>query len=482
LANKVTHIINCASKQLRNFWESLGVKYLAFPWLDNDIQVILDTDDKVADQCFDFIEEAMTKGDSILIHSVRGQGRTCTVLSAYMIRKYRWTLLKALEYLNFRIPDLEIRETFVKQLTGYENRLAAKGLEPKTSKWSEVLDKVTTTSENEELLLRNTYLNAQMRQFIDFGERRAAKKSSKVKWIDEEEKPLVVVIEKKPSNEEPQANEKKHRVILLIDTLQTKAESNKKNLRETKQQDIETVEYPRDSAQKIVLQSSAEIDSSNHKPKRPMYDSFVQKNNEVKEQIIDNKSNKNFIIDNPLKEATDTPPNNLKTINKPDTLDIQQGVLLPSEGQSAIRKIIQAKKARTPLRSISVIVRRKSPNISLGKKVPVLERELKDKNSIKKVKTSSSKGNSKPKHLRGKSLESPNKTIKFAKKTENKGRPVKKRQKIFSKTVNLDNILKTVNESVGKKQSMRNISPKQAIKQIKTHPIGSFVPIKSNYF
>jgi hypothetical protein len=401
-----------------------------------------------------------------------------------MMRKYRWTLLKTLEYLNFRVPDLEIRETFIKQLTGYENRLIAKGLEPKTSKWSEVLDQVTTAFENEELLLRNTYLNAQTRQFIDFGEKRAAKKQSKVKWIDEEEKPLTVVIEKKPLNEEPQINEKKHRVIILLDTPQTKVEGNIKNLSAAKQQDIEIAELPkdsmfRDSAQKIILQSSAETDSSNHKP---MCDNFVQESNKVKERAIDSKDINNFIIDNPLKELTDTSPNKLQSNNKVDTLDIQQGVLLSLEGQSAIRKIIHAKKARTPLRSISVIVRRKSPNISLGKKVSVLERELKDKNYVKRVKSLSTKGNSKTKHFRGKSLESPNKTMKLGKRIENKGRSVKKGQRIFSKTVNLGSILKTVNESVSKKQNLRNISPKQVIKLTKTYPVGSFVPMKPNYF
>ena len=30
VANKVTHIINCAGKQVPNHWEPIGVKYLIF--------------------------------------------------------------------------------------------------------------------------------------------------------------------------------------------------------------------------------------------------------------------------------------------------------------------------------------------------------------------------------------------------------------------------------------------------------------------
>lgn len=39
VANKVTHIINCAGKQVQNHWEPIGVAYLTFFWLDQDNQV-----------------------------------------------------------------------------------------------------------------------------------------------------------------------------------------------------------------------------------------------------------------------------------------------------------------------------------------------------------------------------------------------------------------------------------------------------------
>ena len=39
MANKVTHIINCAGSQIQNQWESIGVAYLTYNFLDVDEQV-----------------------------------------------------------------------------------------------------------------------------------------------------------------------------------------------------------------------------------------------------------------------------------------------------------------------------------------------------------------------------------------------------------------------------------------------------------
>lgn len=55
--NKVTHIINCAGRQLTNLWEHIGVIYLTYNWLDQENQTLFDREhDKVADQIFNFIE------------------------------------------------------------------------------------------------------------------------------------------------------------------------------------------------------------------------------------------------------------------------------------------------------------------------------------------------------------------------------------------------------------------------------------------
>lgn len=87
-ANKITHIINCAGHQLPNHWQPIGVKYLTFNWLDTDQQIILDAKDAAINECYNFIEEAVSKAESTLVHSVRGYNRAGCVITAYLMLKY----------------------------------------------------------------------------------------------------------------------------------------------------------------------------------------------------------------------------------------------------------------------------------------------------------------------------------------------------------------------------------------------------------
>ena len=55
--------------------------------------------------------------------------------------KFQWTLLKTLEYVNSRRPDLEIRANFLQQLQAYTKRRKTPQNEkmPRTEEWSETL-------------------------------------------------------------------------------------------------------------------------------------------------------------------------------------------------------------------------------------------------------------------------------------------------------------------------------------------------------
>jgi len=86
VTNKVTHIINTSGLQIRNYWESIGVKYLTFDWVDQDCQIILDVSNTNANKIYNFIEESCEQGESCLVHSVRGQSRASTVLAAYFMK------------------------------------------------------------------------------------------------------------------------------------------------------------------------------------------------------------------------------------------------------------------------------------------------------------------------------------------------------------------------------------------------------------
>lgn len=100
------------------------------------------------------------------------------------MRRYKWSLLKTLEFLNSRRPDLEMRPSFLSQLSAYENKLYSKGLGPKTQRWTELSDN-TFHLENEELILRNTYLNSQMAPLVDLSQVNLDEdKSFALKWAD----------------------------------------------------------------------------------------------------------------------------------------------------------------------------------------------------------------------------------------------------------------------------------------------------------
>jgi len=96
-----------------NLWENMGVVYLTFFWMDMESQVLFDNQDKATKQIFDFIEKAQKRSQSVLVHSVRGQSRAASVLAVYIMRKYRWSMMKTLEFLSSRRPDLEIKASFI---------------------------------------------------------------------------------------------------------------------------------------------------------------------------------------------------------------------------------------------------------------------------------------------------------------------------------------------------------------------------------
>eukprot|EP00826_Nyctotherus_ovalis_P022874 TRINITY_DN17657_c0_g1_i1.p1 TRINITY_DN17657_c0_g1~~TRINITY_DN17657_c0_g1_i1.p1 ORF type:complete len:336 (-),score=44.58 TRINITY_DN17657_c0_g1_i1:263-1270(-) len=140
--------------------------------------------------------KAIDKGDSVLVHSVKGQSRACTVAALWMMRRYQWNLSKALQFLRSRKPELDLRPAFARQLAAYEARLG-----PKTSMWSEISEE-GNVFENEELLLRNTYLNAQIGPFADLVVATHNNCSSKLKWADDADKGtlLASIITESKSN------------------------------------------------------------------------------------------------------------------------------------------------------------------------------------------------------------------------------------------------------------------------------------------
>jgi len=183
VANKVTRVINCAGRQVPNHWETIGVAYLTYYWIDADSQIILDQRDVVANETFNFVEQALEAAESVLIQSVRGQSRSCCILAAYMMKKYCWGLRKTMEFLGSRRPDLELKPAFLQQLLGYERRLMSQSKQTFSFDWN---NSNFGMLECEELLLRNTYINSQMGPLaeIQLEAPNSNMKAERLAWMD----------------------------------------------------------------------------------------------------------------------------------------------------------------------------------------------------------------------------------------------------------------------------------------------------------
>lgn len=124
----------------------------------------------------------------MLVHCEDGRSKSVVIVSAWMMKKFKWSLLKSLEFLNFRRPGIDLPHSFISQLAGLETRLD-KSRFPSTN-WQEVKD---NSDDSEEMILRNTYLNAQVSQFADYNNVENKLINPKLKWRDDSENKTDIV-------------------------------------------------------------------------------------------------------------------------------------------------------------------------------------------------------------------------------------------------------------------------------------------------
>jgi len=156
IANKVAGIINCCGREVANHFQSLGVEYLTYNWVDNESQIILDIRNIVITEVMELIDQCLELGESVLIHSFRGRSRCITLLAAYLIRKYSWSLNKALEFIQSRRGDVRMKPVFHRQLVSFERRLSMSGI-VLSHGWDNA---PRFSSTNDELILFNTFMNS----------------------------------------------------------------------------------------------------------------------------------------------------------------------------------------------------------------------------------------------------------------------------------------------------------------------------------
>ena len=122
--------------EVPNNLSSSKFAYFSLNWTDSDTQIIFSDKYKNLIKTVKFIDSSLKKGDSVLVHSVKGQCRACSVIAAYFMDRYFWTLNKTLEFIRSCYPMIEIRQNFVKQLREFEETVKKKSFGTLSSKWT----------------------------------------------------------------------------------------------------------------------------------------------------------------------------------------------------------------------------------------------------------------------------------------------------------------------------------------------------------
>ena len=117
---KISHIINTSGTEILNYFESIGVEYLTLNWVESPSQILLDSNDIIVDKIMLFISESLSRGEGLLIISVKGKNRCCIVVVIYLMKKYSWSVDKCIQYIKSKKEDIEIEPYFIKQLKEYE--------------------------------------------------------------------------------------------------------------------------------------------------------------------------------------------------------------------------------------------------------------------------------------------------------------------------------------------------------------------------
>ena len=152
---KISHMINTASNQIPSQFTSIGVKYLNLNWPENPSLNIPLIKDELANKIMNYIDNCLKNGDGLMIYSMKGQNRCCAIILIYLMKKYFWSLEKSKQFLLSKKPDMKLSKNFSEHLNNYQMHLYKLFPHRKRSiNWSE-----ENIKDNDELLMRNTYIN-----------------------------------------------------------------------------------------------------------------------------------------------------------------------------------------------------------------------------------------------------------------------------------------------------------------------------------
>eukprot|EP01088_Endostelium_zonatum_P003810 TRINITY_DN149_c0_g1_i6.p1 TRINITY_DN149_c0_g1~~TRINITY_DN149_c0_g1_i6.p1 ORF type:complete len:159 (+),score=17.53 TRINITY_DN149_c0_g1_i6:165-641(+) len=119
--HKITNILVVCHDIVYPFFPEEGFNYkfiAAADALDYDIS-------RDFDECNDFITNAQSKGEAVIVHCMKGRSRSAAVVIAYLMKTKDWTYEKALKEVSGQRPMVSPNPFFIRKLREYELTLPA---------------------------------------------------------------------------------------------------------------------------------------------------------------------------------------------------------------------------------------------------------------------------------------------------------------------------------------------------------------------
>jgi atypical dual specificity phosphatase len=117
-----THVVNITKTGESPFFEDF--EYLNFGVSDHELSDLR----SFFETAFDYIDAALESkhGQSVLVHCRYGTSRSSTIVIAYLMKRFSWTLQQSYEYVRDRRPTVLPNYGFWGQLANYEYQLHGK--------------------------------------------------------------------------------------------------------------------------------------------------------------------------------------------------------------------------------------------------------------------------------------------------------------------------------------------------------------------
>ena len=116
--NQNIHNVLSAVTGFENIYDS-NINHLCLQLIDNQEQNII----RYFEISNMFIDKIIEKNESLLIHCIAGRSRSVTLLIAYLIYKYKYTVDEAISLVKKKRSIIEPNQNFVRQLNIYYDNL-----------------------------------------------------------------------------------------------------------------------------------------------------------------------------------------------------------------------------------------------------------------------------------------------------------------------------------------------------------------------